>query len=101
MSLCLCGNFVTPATRAEALRGEIRRHEELYYIEAAPELSDAAFDALMNELKAIETAHPELRTGDSPTMRVGAEPASAFAKHTHLIPMISLGNAFDDAELGA
>src|SRR6202011_6149433 len=49
------------------------------------------------ELQAIEAEHPELRTADSPTMRVGAEPASALAKHTHLVPMISLGNAFDDA----
>jgi DNA ligase (NAD+) len=62
---------MTPAERIEFLRHEIRRHEELYYVAAAPEISDADFDALMNELKALEAAHPELLTPDSPTQRVG------------------------------
>ena len=66
-----------------------------------PALSDREYDALFRELGTLETAHPELRTADSPTLRVGAEPQSQLAKHTHLVPMLSLGNAFDDAELEA
>ncbi len=62
-------------------------------------MPDADYDRLFRELQAIERAHPALRTPDSPTMRVGAEPASALAKHTHLVPMISLGNAFTEEEL--
>jgi len=92
---------MTPAKRADALREEIRRHEELYYIEAAPELSDAAFDALMNELKAIETAHPELLTPDSPTQRVGGRPTEGFETVEHVQPMLSLDNAYDEVDLRA
>jgi DNA ligase (NAD+) len=92
---------VTPAKRAETLREEIRRHEELYYVQAAPEMSDAEFDALMNELKAIETAHPELLTPDSPTQRVGGRPTEGFAQVDHIQPMLSLDNAYDEAELRA
>jgi DNA ligase (NAD+) len=92
---------MTPAKRAEALREEIRRHEELYYVQAAPEISDEAFDALMNELKAIETAHPELLTPDSPTQRVGGRPTEGFAQVEHIQPMLSLDNAYDEVELRA
>ena len=92
---------MTPAQRAEALREEIRRHEELYYVQAAPEISDEAFDALMNELKAIETAHPELLTPDSPTQRVGGRPTAGFAQVEHIQPMLSLDNAYDEADLRA
>ena len=66
-----------------------------------PTLTDAEYDRLMRELKALEAEHPELRTADSPTMRVGAEPQSQLSKHTHLAPMLSLGNAFADDELSA
>src|SRR5688572_24927283 len=90
-----------PAKRVEELRQEIRRHEELYYVQAAPEISDADFDALMNELKALETAHPELLTPDSPTQRVGGRPAAGFAQVEHLQPMLSLDNAYDEADLRA
>ena len=80
---------------------EIRRHEELYYVQAAPEISDAEFDALMNELKALEAKHPELVTPDSPTQRVGGRPAEGFASVGHLQPMLSLDNAYDEEDLRA
>ena len=92
---------MTPAKRAEALREEIRRHEELYYVQAAPEISDAAFDALMNGLKAVEAAHPELLTPDSPTQRVGGRPTESFAQVEHIQPMLSLDNAYNEEELRA
>jgi len=92
---------VTPAQRLEHLREEIRRHEELYYVQASPEISDADFDALMNELKALEAKHPELLTPDSPTQRVGGRPAEGFATVEHLQPMLSLDNAYNEEELRA
>jgi DNA ligase (NAD+) len=90
-----------PAKRVDELRQEIRRHEELYYVQAAPEISDAEFDALMNELKALEAAHPELVTPDSPTQRVGGRPAEGFVQVDHLQPMLSLDNAYNEEELRA
>lgn len=90
-----------PAQRIEQLRQEIRRHEELYYVDANPEISDAQFDALMNELKALEAAHPELVTPDSPTQRVGGRPAEGFASVEHMQPMLSLDNAYNDDDLRA
>jgi DNA ligase (NAD+) len=90
-----------PAQRVDYLRSEIQRHEELYYVHANPEISDAEFDALMNELKALEAAHPELRTADSPTQRVGGRPAERFTSVAHLQPMLSLDNAYDEADLRA
>jgi DNA ligase (NAD+) len=92
---------MTPAKRVDRLRAEIRRHEELYYVQAAPEISDADFDALMHELQALEAAHPELVTPDSPTQRVGGRPAVGFATVEHLQPMLSLDNAYNDADLRA
>ena len=92
---------MNPAQRVDELRQEIRRHEELYYVQAAPEISDADFDALMNELKALEAAHPELQTPDSPTQRVGGRPAEGFAQVAHLQPMLSLDNAYNEEELRA
>jgi DNA ligase (NAD+) len=92
---------MTPPERIEQLRRDIRRHEELYYVEANPEISDAQFDALMNELKALEAAHPELLTPDSPTQRVGGRPAEGFATVEHLQPMLSLDNAYDEEDLRA
>ena len=64
-------------------------------------MSDAEYDRLFRELQALETAHPDLRTRDSPTLRVGAEPATSLAKHRHLSPMLSLANAFSDEDLAA
>ena len=90
---------MTPKERVEHLRAEIRRHEELYYVHAAPEISDAEFDALMRELEALETAHPELSSPDSPTRRVGGRPTEAFATVEHLMPMLSLDNAYSEDEL--
>jgi DNA ligase (NAD+) len=92
---------VPPAERIVALRDEIRRHEELYYIQSAPEISDADFDALMQELQALETEHPELVTPDSPTQRVGGRPAQGFPTVEHLSQMLSLDNAYDEADLRA
>ncbi|HET6932017.1 MAG TPA: NAD-dependent DNA ligase LigA [Candidatus Acidoferrum sp.] len=79
---------------AEELREKIRRHEYLYYVEDAPEISDAAFDRLMNRLKEIEGGHPELATPDSPTTRVGGTPREGFTTVRHARPMLSLDNAF-------
>jgi DNA ligase (NAD+) len=87
--------------RADELRAELRRHEHLYYVLDAPEISDAAYDALMNELKRIEAAHPELVTPDSPTQRVGGKPAEGFRKVAHSRPMLSLDNAYSAEELAA
>jgi len=87
------------AHRAEELRNELRRHEHLYYVLDAPVISDAEYDALMNELKRIETAHPELVRPDSPTQRVGGKPAEGFAKIRHSRPMLSLDNAYSEEEL--
>ncbi|HKF47339.1 MAG TPA: NAD-dependent DNA ligase LigA [Terracidiphilus sp.] len=89
----------SPAERAEHLRAEIRRHEHLYYVLDAPEISDAAFDKLMNELKRIESEQPELVTPDSPTQRVGGKPAEGFQKVRHSRPMLSLDNAYSEEEL--
>ena len=89
------------AGRAEQLRAELRRHEHLYYVLDAPEISDAEFDARMNELKGIEAAHPELLTPDSPTQRVGGKPAEGFKKVRHSRPMLSLDNAYSAEELAA
>jgi DNA ligase (NAD+) len=85
--------------RAEELRAELRRHEHLYHVMDAPEISDAAYDALMNELKKLEREHPELVTPDSPTQRVGGKPAEGFRKVAHSRPMLSLDNAYSEEEL--
>jgi DNA ligase (NAD+) len=92
---------MSAAKRIQGLREEIRRHEELYYVHATPEISDAEFDALMRELQALEAAHPELVTPDSPTQRVGGRPVAAFANVEHLVPMLSLDNAYNEEELRA
>ncbi|MSO63170.1 MAG: NAD-dependent DNA ligase LigA [Acidobacteria bacterium] len=90
-----------PAERIDQLRQKIRRHEELYYMHAAPEISDAEFDALMNELKALEASHPDLLTPDSPTQRVGGRPAEGFVTVEHAQPMLSLDNAYNEDDLRA
>ena len=84
-----------PAARAEALREQIEYHNHRYYILDDPAISDADYDRLLNELEAIEAAHPALRTEWSPTQRVGIRPLSEFAAAQHLEPMRSLANAFD------
>jgi DNA ligase (NAD+) len=75
------------------LRKEIARHNQRYYEQDAPEVTDAEYDALMAELRALEEAHEELRSADSPTQRVGSAPSSKFTKVRHSVPMLSLGNA--------
>ena len=83
----------------ESLRDEIRHHEYRYYVLDDPEISDAEFDRLMNELKRLEAAHPELVTPDSPTQRVGGKPREGFVKVAHSVPMLSLDNAYSEEEL--
>jgi DNA ligase (NAD+) len=90
-----------PAQRAEELHAELRRNEHLYYVLDAPEITDAAYDALINELKRIEAEHPELLAPDSPTQRVGGKPAEGFKKVRHSRPMLSLDNAYSTEELTA
>jgi len=88
------------AKQAEELREKIRHHEYLYYVLDQPEISDAAFDRLMEQLKKIETEHSELRTPDSPTQRVGGVPREGFQQVRHKTPMVSLDNAFSFEALG-
>src|SRR6185503_1097314 len=89
------------AKRAATLRAQLEKASHEYHVLDRPSLSDAEYDKLFRELQALEREHPELRTPDSPTLRVGAAPLSAFPKHTHAVPMLSLANAFDDEELQA
>ena len=90
-----------PASRVIELRGLVDHHTERYYLLDDPEISDAEFDALVVELRALEDAHPELRTTDSPTQRVGGRASGAFAEVRHRVPMMSLDNAFSFDELVA
>jgi DNA ligase (NAD+) len=83
----------------EHLRDELRRHEHLYYVLDTPEITDAEYDAMMRELKALEEAHPELASPDSPTQRVGGKPREGFVKVAHSGAMLSLDNALDETEL--
>jgi DNA ligase (NAD+) len=84
---------------AESLRSAINRHNHLYYIEARPEISDAAYDDLYRRLQALETAYPGLVTPDSPTQRVGTEPLSGLPTLAHAAPMLSLDSARTEEEL--
>jgi DNA ligase (NAD+) len=85
--------------KVDALREKIRHHEYRYYVLDDPEISDADFDALMNELKRLEAEHPKLVTPDSPTQRVGGKPREGFVKAKHSSPMLSLDNAYSEEEL--
>jgi DNA ligase (NAD+) len=85
--------------KIETLREKIRHHEYLYYVQDDPELSDADFDKLLNELKRIEAEHPEVINPDSPTQRVGGKPREGFVKAKHSSPMLSLDNAYSEEEL--
>ena len=89
----------TVVARIEKLRQEIRDHEYRYYVAAEPTMSDYEFDQLMRELQRLEEEHPDLLTPDSPTQRVGGEPAKEFPSHTFSIPMLSLENAYSEEEL--
>jgi DNA ligase (NAD+) len=90
-----------PSRRAEELRSEIRRHERLYYVNGRPEITDAEFDRMMSELADLERLHPDLAAPDSPTRRVGGEPAEGFATVAHALPMLSLENAYSWEEAEA
>ena len=85
--------------RLEQIRGELRRHSHLYYVESRPEIDDAQYDRIFGELRALEAAHPDLITEDSPTQRVGVEPHSAFPNAEHIVPMLSLDSTQDSAEV--
>ena len=85
--------------KIEALRKKLQHHEHLYYVLDAPEISDAEYDAMLRELQALEAAHPELITDDSPTQRVGGKPREGFVKVAHSSPMLSLDNALNESEL--
>ena len=91
----------SPGREIEKLRDEIRRHEELYYVLDSPEISDLEYDQLMEKLQALEEAHPELITPDSPTQRVGGRPAEGFPEVVHSRPMLSLDNSYNIDELRA
>ena len=97
---------MSPSKRErEAEAAEIRRQLERasyqYYVLDQPEISDREYDVRFRRLQELEDTHPELRTPDSPTQRVGAPPATQFQKHAHIVPMLSLANAFNDEELRA
>lgn len=89
----------TAGAEIARLAAEISHHDDLYYRHDAPEVSDAEYDALRRRLAELENAHPELRRSDSPTNKVGAAPVAAFGKIRHDVPMLSLGNAFDDQDV--
>ena len=89
------------AARAAELRAQIAHHNRLYFEQDQPEISDADYDALMNELRALEREHPELITADSPTQRVGGAPSGKFAKVRHSVPMLSLANGFAPEDVAA
>ena len=85
--------------RLQALRREIADHDYRYYVLDAPSIPDAEYDRLMGQLQALEAEHPQLVTPDSPSQRVGGAPSAAFAAVRHVVPMLSLANAFDDGEV--
>jgi DNA ligase (NAD+) len=91
----------TPAARAAELRRVIEHHNHRYYVLDDPEIGDDAYDALLDELRALEDEHPDLRTPDSPTQRVGGRPLDKFEQVRHPQPMLSLGNARGEEELRA
>lgn len=89
------------ASRAAFLSSELHRHNRLYYVEARPEISDQQFDVLLKELQEIEAKFPDLRTPDSPTLRVGGAPLEGFTQITHTVRMMSLDNTYSEEELSA
>ncbi len=89
------------AQRVAHLRAEIDRHNRLYYVDAAPEISDRDFDRLLQELIELEARHPDLITPDSPTQRVGSDAIEGFVAVRHAVPMLSIDNTYDEADLRA
>jgi DNA ligase (NAD+) len=92
---------LSPAQRVRKLREEIDHHNYLYFVENKPSISDQGFDRLMRELIELEEAHPDLRTADSPTQRVGGELIKSFGSVRHALPMMSIDNTYDEAEVRA
>jgi DNA ligase (NAD+) len=88
-----------PAARAAELRRLLHHYNRLYYVEAISEVSDLEYDRLMKELEALEAAHPDLVTPDSPTRRVGGQPLDEFTTVTHRLPMLSIDNTYNEADL--
>ncbi len=88
-----------PRGRIKRLRAELRHHNHRYYVLDDPQIPDAEYDRLLRELQALETAHPELITPDSPTQRVGGAPLEGFTEVEHAVPMLSLANAFSAEEM--
>lgn len=91
----------TIAQRIAKLREELHRHNYLYYVLAQPQISDREFDRLLKELNDLETAHPELRSADSPTQRVGGQPIEGFAAVQHAVPMMSIDNTYSEEDVRA
>ncbi len=89
------------ATQIARLRDQIRHHDRLYYVEAAPEISDLEYDRLVGELRDLEAKHPELVTPDSPTQRIGDEPVDALTSVRHRVPMMSIDNTYGVDDLRA
>src|SRR6185295_6267373 len=89
----------SPSSRHAELVRAVRMHDHRYYVLDDPEISDREYDALYAELKALEAAHPELATPDSPTQRVGAAPRAETKTVPHVVPMTSLDNTYDADEL--
>src|SRR5450432_387487 len=89
------------AQRAAKLRTDLDAHNYRYYVEDAPAVSDGEYDALFRELQALEREYPSLATPDSPTQRIGGQPATEFDPVTHRLPMLSLNNGFTDEEVEA
>jgi len=92
---------VNPDTRVRELRDAIRHHEERYYIHNDSEIADEEFDTLLHELERLEAEHPDLVTADSPTQRVAGRPVEGFETVEHVVPMLSLDNAYNEEELRA
>jgi len=95
----LPADFADIQKRILELRQELNYHNHRYYVLDSPEISDAAYDALMQELRRLEAAYPQFLTPDSPTQRVGAAPITAFGIIVHRLPLLSLANAFEKADL--
>ena len=95
----MSGEETQAAKRIAELRGEIEKHDRLYYEEAAPIISDREYDRLYKELVDLEAQFPDLVTPDSPTQRVGGKPLQAFAQIAHLVPMLSLDNTYSEEEV--
>ena len=91
----------TVARRVSALREEIEQHDRRYYLDAKPTISDREYDALMRELIDLEAAHPELKTPDSPTQRVGGDVQGSLKPVTHAVPMLSIDNTYSEEEVRA